>query len=149
MARCCYPWSGVWVLPMAGAKDKVMYKCIENIQTCVNGNCSPQCVEDTHCPDGYPCNDYGWWETKHKDLSLHLKGASRMRVDAQTITSVLVLILFVTSLPTTTASTVTLQQTAQRVRNVIQALAEMVPSLPCFLCLMYHAKMVHLVGAWW
>ena len=43
-----------------------------------------------------------------------------MRVDAQTITSVLVLILFVTSLPTTTASSVTFhQKTALRVRNVI------------------------------
>ena len=38
------------------------------------------------------------------------KGALRMRVDAQTITSVLVLILFVTSLPATTASSVTFHQ---------------------------------------
>ena len=42
------------------------------------------------------------------------KGALRMRC-AKRITSVLVSILFVTSLPTTTASTVTLKQIAQRV----------------------------------
>ena len=52
-----------------------------------------------------------------KILSHVSKGASRIQ-GAKRTTSVLVSILFVTSLPTTTASTVTPQQTAQRVRNV-------------------------------
>merc|ERR1711971_1515443 len=29
-------------------------------QTCVNDKCSPQCVEDSHCPDGYHCDECGW-----------------------------------------------------------------------------------------
>ena len=46
------------------------------------------------------------------------KGALRI-LGAQPTTIALVTILFVTSLPTTTAFTVTHRQTAQRVRNVI------------------------------
>jgi len=29
-------------------------------QSCVNDACMPQCMEDSHCPDGYICDDCNW-----------------------------------------------------------------------------------------
>jgi len=29
-------------------------------QTCVGGLCTPQCMENSHCPDGYDCDECGW-----------------------------------------------------------------------------------------
>ena len=36
----------------------IFVSCV--FQTCVNEKCTPQCVEDSHCPDGYTCDDCGW-----------------------------------------------------------------------------------------
>jgi len=29
-------------------------------QSCVNGKCTPQCTEDSHCPQGYHCDECNW-----------------------------------------------------------------------------------------
>merc|ERR550532_983626 len=55
-------------------------------------------------------------------------GVSRMR-DAQKTSSVLVLMLFVTSLHMTTASTVTAQQTAQRAAPRTTTVQDLIPSV--------------------
>merc|ERR550532_1242914 len=55
-------------------------------------------------------------------------GASRIR-DAQKTSSVLVLMLFVTSLPMRTASTVTAQQTAQRAAPQMPTVQDLIPSV--------------------
>jgi len=56
-----YPYGPVCKWPADIDCDNGQAPCdCEPWQSCVGDVCLPQCVEDSHCPDGYMCDDCNW-----------------------------------------------------------------------------------------